>query len=1712
MSVDDGTLVDSSDVISLTINPAEEFLSYLGEFQVNSLTNESQQTFDDFGFFFDASPLDAIAANASGDVVISWQSINQDGSGWGVYAQRYDVGGNPVGPEVLVNTTTSGSQVQPSVAISDSGAWLVVWRDLSLNGVYGQLFAASGSQIGSEFSVSGTGGRRPSVAMDASGNAVVVWEAIDANGLGVFGQLMNSDGTLSGTAFSVNENTTGQQDNASVAMSSSGGFVMVWESQGQDSSGEGVFARRFASGGTPISGEFQVNTTTFAQQRMPSVGIDDSNGFVIVWEGSDSNGAGVFGQRFANDGALVGGEFQVNTTTTAQQWHPAVDTGSNGNFVVAWEGTDSNAGGIFAQLYDSSGNAMGTEFEVNSTMSGLQSQPMVAIDDGEFGPVGDPRGVVTVAWSSLNQDGSGFGVFAQRFAAVNDEPTFSIGSNQTHNEDGGAISLSGFVTSISPGPPNESGQTVMLSIGLVSNPVLFSVAPAVDASGNVTYTLAGNANGSSTIEIRATDNGSSTPPNDNVGSRTFTVTVNPVNDEPTFILGANPTHNEDSGAISLTSFVTGVTPGPPNESGQTVTLSIGLVSNPVLFSVAPAVDASGNVTYTLASNANGSSTIEILATDNGSSTPPNDNVGSRIFTVTVNPVNDEPTFTIGSNQTHNEDGGTIVLTSFVTGVSPGPANESGQTVTLSIGLVGNSSLFALGPAVDASGNVTYTLAGNANGSSTVQILATDNGSNTPPNDNVASRTLTVTVNPVNDEPTFSIGSNQTHNEDGGAISLSGFVTSISPGPPNESGQTVMLSIGLVSNPVLFSVAPAVDASGNVTYTLAGNANGSSTIEIRATDNGSSTPPNDNVGSRTFTVTVNPVNDEPTLIVPGPQSLNEASNLPLPGITVDDVDGGTLVITIVATGGTLVLSGTTNLLVTGNGTLSVSLQGSIADLNVSLATLLYSASADFNGIDMLQASVNDGALSSPTESIEVTVNNVPPTITLSGNPTSLEGDAYELTLGAVTDPGNDTVTLYTVTWGDGIVESFMSPGLKSHGYADGPANRTIRVDLVDEDGTHLNAGSWFVEVDNVAPSIDSFSVPSIADEGDTVTVTASASDPAGVNDLFSYAWTVDKDGLPYASGSGSEFDFVPNDDGEYLVSLTVSDEDGGSSLPMDQLVTVDNVSPMIVVDDLSGQIIEMGTFASFSSTGALFDPGIDTFTLEVDFGDGTVADSEDATNQVVLNADGTFALSHDYLFAQPMAFALEFTARDDDGGETIRIGDALIVIGSLGPDEITVKFGSIHVFITDDEGNEVSIGTFEEAASIFVLGGADDDQIVVEDAIVTPVSLFGGDGNDMLQGGGGNDLLEGGDGDNTLAGGQGNDRVVGGVGANVLSGGGGNDILEDGGGQNTIIGGSGSNTFIQGDGVNAFAAEPGSTIPEVYAERYETIEGTPLVVTTEVGVLQNDVNPTAAPLGAVNLVDAQNGDVILNVDGSFTYVPNDGFSGIDSFLYQASGEGGESSQATVTITVVSQSLVFGDYNYDKIVDLADYVVWRHLSGSRHELQADGDRNGVVDAGDFGVWRTNFGEVLSQLSAQGEILGLAANREDDFIAEPPVATGSHGTKVDFISPGNRNSFPDLFDVSATSPPGSRAIRLASRNVDQVFGDGNYLHDRKAIFTGDWFLIERTPQSEYLTNATALESFLDADRASKHESDDMVVSWCGSTHRRHSCLADPLNERRL
>ncbi|MBI3464151.1 MAG: right-handed parallel beta-helix repeat-containing protein, partial [Planctomycetes bacterium] len=376
------------------------------EFQVNTFT-EGYQRYPD------------IARNGAGDFVIAWTSQNQDGSSDGVYAQRYNAAGERQGPEFQVNTFVTSAQSRPTVAVAASGEFLIAWESFLQDGlpwgIYAQRYDAAGMPQGDEFRVNtktDSSQRFPSVAMSASGRFVVVWQsdAQDDSGFGIYAQRYSADGMPEGGEFRANTFQSHDQAFPSVAMNDQG-FVIAWQSEFQDGSGAGTYAQRYDAAGVPQGEEFLVNASTVNDQSSPAIAMGEDGGFVVTWVSSQQDGGSfdVYARRFNALGEPQESEFRVNTFAANSQTAADVAIDPSGNFVVAWQsnGQDGSDQGIYAQQYTSAGATQGGELQINAFTTGDQLFPTVAMDAA--------AGFV-VAWQSTGQDGSSDGIFAQRFA------------------------------------------------------------------------------------------------------------------------------------------------------------------------------------------------------------------------------------------------------------------------------------------------------------------------------------------------------------------------------------------------------------------------------------------------------------------------------------------------------------------------------------------------------------------------------------------------------------------------------------------------------------------------------------------------------------------------------------------------------------------------------------------------------------------------------------------------------------------------------------------------------------------------------------------------------------------------------------------------------------------------------------------------------------------------------------------------------------------------------------------------------------------------------------------------------------------------------------------------------------------------------------------------------------------------------------------------
>jgi hypothetical protein len=238
-------------------------------------------------------------------------------------------------------------------------------------------------------------------------------------------------------------------------------------------------------------------------------------------------------------------------------------------------------------------------------------------------------------------------------AVTNVAPSFTKGANVVVLEDAGSQTVVSWAKNISAGPAADASQELNFIV-TNNNAGLFSAQPALTivngTNGTLTFTPAAQSNGVATVTVSLHDNGgTANNGKDTSAAQTFTITVTPVNDVPSFALSTNQLTVSEDTAGTITSLATSISKGPGNESAQTVAFLVTAASTN-FFVGQPTVSSAGTLTFKPASNTNGSTTISIRAQDTGGTNFGGVNLSAaQEVTINVTASNDAPSFTKGTN-------------------------------------------------------------------------------------------------------------------------------------------------------------------------------------------------------------------------------------------------------------------------------------------------------------------------------------------------------------------------------------------------------------------------------------------------------------------------------------------------------------------------------------------------------------------------------------------------------------------------------------------------------------------------------------------------------------------------------------------------------------------------------------------------------------------------------------------------------------------------------------------------------------------------------------------------------------------------------------------------------------------------------------------------------------------------------------------------------
>jgi VCBS repeat-containing protein len=469
-----------------------------GEQQVNSFTTGEQGT-------------PAVAALADGGHVVVWTSTNQDATGdndRGVFAQRFDASGAPVGGEFLVNVTTASAQFDPQVAGLAGGGFAVLWEDFSgqvqsaFPAAVARIFDASGAPVSGEINVTPAGSsnaNNPMIAAAPGGGFAVVSQ-ISSGALS--GQVFNAAGGAQGLPFTIPQAGNGALFDPVIAVREDGRFAVAYTATNLDNPGDsdqGIFIQTYAADGSAIGVPQVVNDIVRASQFTASIAAT-AEGYVVAFvsDNADGSGQGVLAQRFDANGGFVGDNFLVNELTQSTQNEPIALGLPGGGFAIAYTdfasvgaGAGDGSGEVRVQQYAADGSRIDDPIRANVETQSTQSQPALAALT---------NGAIVAVWRSETSgpagDGSGGGVFSR---IIGDLADFSVdgapvldGVNaevvyreNTVNGVPQLIDANGAAAVSDPDSANFEGGSILVSNIIASAPLIDQINPPDDLTQDV---------------------------------------------------------------------------------------------------------------------------------------------------------------------------------------------------------------------------------------------------------------------------------------------------------------------------------------------------------------------------------------------------------------------------------------------------------------------------------------------------------------------------------------------------------------------------------------------------------------------------------------------------------------------------------------------------------------------------------------------------------------------------------------------------------------------------------------------------------------------------------------------------------------------------------------------------------------------------------------------------------------------------------------------------------------------------------------------------------------------------------------------------------------------------------------------------------------------------------------------------------------------------
>jgi gliding motility-associated-like protein len=437
------------------------------------------------------------------------------------------------------------------------------------------------------------------------------------------------------------------------------------------------------------------------------------------------------------------------------------------------------------------------------------------------------------------------------------QPTFTDQGDVLSYLNDGPQTIVNWATITSGDPPFSFSTSVSSTTGTIT----FDVAPEVASDGTLTYTVTPGTSGTAVVLTTLNDAITSSVPS------TFNINVL-TNTAPQFGIPApDIVIDEKAGAQQIINFATGIAAGVnPEENGQALTFILEPVMpvDPfVTFVSEPGIDKFGAITFEATEFATGVVNYLVYLEDDGSAVLPNVNKSAGVpISITINPINDPPSFTVGESINIDEHTGLVTISDWATDISAGGPDESGQTLSF---VVTQTSItpflqFTTPVTVDTAGTLSFEITPHYHGIAIYEIYLTDQLLNSP------VQAFTVNVDYINDPPEFTVGPDLLEDEGDVLYTYPNWATNISPGlSPDEQDQKLLFTVNLVqtNGTIAFLQAPVVDETGQLTMRPTEHTHGEAIFDIILSDDGDFEPPHKNFGDpQTFKVTINKINFPP----------------------------------------------------------------------------------------------------------------------------------------------------------------------------------------------------------------------------------------------------------------------------------------------------------------------------------------------------------------------------------------------------------------------------------------------------------------------------------------------------------------------------------------------------------------------------------------------------------------------------------------------------------------------------------------------------------------------------------------------------------------------------------------------------------------------------------------------------------------------------------